>query len=119
MPRLPQPEPPGQYNGQHFTTYVTHVQDLQRAGKLNEAEQLLLHLVDATEADSQAHACGVAPWYYEQLAIIYRKQKDHQREIAILERFQRQTHSPGVKPAQLTQRLAKARQLATKPPVHA
>ena len=41
---------------------------------------------------------GVAPWYYEQLAIIYRKRKDYLKEIEVLERFAKQKHAPGASP---------------------
>jgi hypothetical protein len=103
---------PGYYGGRHFTTYVRDVENLKRAGRLDEVEQLLLHLVDAAEAYGRAHDFGTAPWYYEQLAIVYRKQKSYSKEVSILERFAAQEHAPGVKPAQLLERLSKARELA-------
>jgi len=96
---------PGLYRGRHYTEYPEQVRSLKRTGKLEEAERLLLGLIDAVEAESRAERLGVAPWYYEQLAIVYRKQKNHVREQEILERFARQRHAPGVKPAKLLQRL--------------
>jgi pimeloyl-ACP methyl ester carboxylesterase len=45
------------------------------------------------------------------LAIIHRKRKDYQNEVAILERFANQKHAPGVKPQKLLERLEKARTL--------
>jgi len=77
---------PGCYNGRHFTTYVADVEALKREGKLIEAEQLLLELVAATEREDEIDKMGAAPWYYEQLAIIYRKRKEPAKEVAILER---------------------------------
>jgi len=53
----------------------------------------------------------VAPWPYEQLAIIYHRTKDYTSEVHILERFARQRHASGVKPAKLLERLEKARML--------
>jgi len=47
-------------------------------------------------------------WYYEQLAILYAKQKDRTTEIAILERYDSQRHAPGVGPSKLAARLEKA-----------
>ena len=70
----------------HYTKYVDNVKRLKRSGKLEEAEELLLRCVEATEAESMREGLGVAPWYYEQLAIIYRKRKDVAAEVAILER---------------------------------
>jgi hypothetical protein len=49
---------------------------------------------------------GVTPGGYERLAVIYRKRKEPERELEILERFASQPHAPGVMPATLLQRLA-------------
>jgi hypothetical protein len=95
---------PGFYKGKHFTEYVEEVKSLVRENKLEDAEKLLLALVSATESDS---VFGVAPWYYEKLAIIYRKKKDRNAEIEILERFAGQKHAPGATPPKLLARLGK------------
>lgn len=102
----------GDVRGRHFTEYVDDVRALRRSGREVEAETLLLELVDAREREARREGWGVAPWYYEQLAISYRKRGDVQSEIAVLERFARQQHAPGLKPSQLLERLAKARALA-------
>jgi hypothetical protein len=102
---------PGYYQGRHFSTYVPRVEDLKRSGRLDEAESLLIELVNATEAESKAEGCGVGPWYYEELAKIYRRRKDYAKEIAILERFAINPHARGVKPPQLLERLEKVRKL--------
>ena len=104
----------GYVNGKHFTEYVETVRQLKRAGKLDEAADLLLKLVDATEAESNKGVGGVAPWYYEQLAIIYRKQNRLGREILILKRYENQEKAPGVKPRVLSARLLKAEELVRK-----
>jgi hypothetical protein len=57
---------------------------------------------------------GVAPWYYEQLAILYRKGKDYSKEVEILERYEAQSKAPGMGPEKLALRLIKARGLASK-----
>ena len=102
---------PGFHKGQHFTEYVDQVKQLKREGRVEEAEQLLLALVNATEAEDEVDRFGVAPWYYEQLAIIYRQRKDIAAECSILERFEGQRHAAGEKPAVLISRLAKAKGL--------
>jgi hypothetical protein len=56
----------------------------------------------------------VAPWYYEQLAILYRKEKQYQQEVAILERYASKPKAPGVGPEKLAARLEKAKELLTK-----
>ena len=105
---------PGYYNGKHYTEYTETIKILRREGEESAAEKLLLKLLDAIELESASEGFGVAPWYYEQLAIIYRKQKDYLREIEILERFAKQKHTPGVTPQKLLERLEKARKLALK-----
>jgi hypothetical protein len=102
---------PGYFKGRHFTTYVDDVNCLKKSGQLEEAERLLLELVKATEEENSIENIGVAPWYYDELAKIYRKQKDYVKEVAILERYAKQRHAPGAKPAKLMERLLKARQL--------
>jgi hypothetical protein len=99
----------GRVRGRHYTDYVDEVKVLRRDDRDDAAEQLLLELVQATEEEARALGAGVAPWYYEQLAIIYRKRQDVEAEIRILERYRGQPPAPGAGPEKLAQRLAKAR----------
>lgn len=99
----------GYWKGQHFTVYVDEVKALKKADRHAEAVELLGHLVDATERESATDRIGVAPWYYEQLAIIHRKLGDAAAERAVLERFAARKHAPGVKPGRLLERLEKMR----------
>jgi hypothetical protein len=103
---------PGYYNGRHLTTYVRDLDNLKKSGKFAELEKLLIELVKATEAESVANGMGVAPAYYSELAILYRKQKEYSKEVSILERFANQKHAPGVMPAKLLERLDRAREIA-------
>ncbi len=98
---------PGFYKGKHYTEYIDEVKSLMRDNRFDDAEKLLLGLVSATEAEARSKGFGVAPGYYERLAVLYRKKKDRDAEIAILERFSRQEHAPGVKPPKLLARLEK------------
>ncbi len=110
----------GSIDGIHYTGYVEHVRQLKREKRYNEAIELLLKLVDATERESKlsreawGDGWGVAPWYYRQLAIIYRKEKRYNDEVSILERYENQQKAPGVTPAKLAERLIKAKELARK-----
>lgn len=101
---------PGYVDGRHYTTYVDDVRLMKRAGQFDQAERLLLRLVDATEEEARAKSCGVAPWYYHQLAITYAKLKQPTAELTILERYERQPKAPGARPAKLANRLARLRQ---------
>lgn len=82
----------GLVNGKHYTEYVELVKRLKRQRKLDRVEALLPRLVAAVEEEAEGENWMVAPWYYEQLAIIYRKQKDKTKELDILKRFTSQIH---------------------------
>jgi len=99
----------GLVNGVHYTKYIKEVKLLKGEKKYQEAIKLLLKLVDATENESiiAGKNWGVAPWYYEQLAIIYRKEKMYKEEIVILERYMEQPKAPGVGVQKLSERLQK------------
>lgn len=107
--------PLGFYKRQHFTRYQGRIRDLKRAGNLAEAERLLLALIDVIEAEAAVYRCcdpdrygtwAVAPSWYRELAIVYRKQKNSEGERAILERYVRnQPQAPDDDP--LVQRLVK------------
>ncbi|MDO9475792.1 MAG: hypothetical protein Q7L07_03695 [Pseudohongiella sp.] len=119
----------------HYTDSVEKIKSLKRDGKNTEAIEVLLKCVDATEneaksANSQPPVLddwfafleagrsdtgrGVAPWYYEQLAILYRKEKQYNKEVEILERYEKQSKALGVGPQKLAERLIKAKELARK-----
>jgi hypothetical protein len=100
---------PGSVRGRHYSTYAEEVRQLRRDGHTEAAEQLLLELIAATEAESRAEGYGVAPAYYEQLAILYSKQNDHAKELAVLERYEGQKHAPGDGPSKLADRLRRVR----------
>lgn len=104
------PDGPGMVRGWHFTEWVEAVKELRRRGDEPAAQELLLQLVDATEAEARVDGYGVAPWYYEQLAISYRKGGELEKEVAILERYATQRHAPGASPPKLLERLEKAKQ---------
>ena len=103
---------PGYYDGRHFTTDVRDFEILKKNSSFVELEKLLIELVKATEAESAIEGMGVAPAYYSELAILYRKQKEYAKEVSILDRFAKQKHAPGVMPAKLLDRLNKAKELA-------
>ena len=97
----------GFVDGKHFTEHVDTVKRLKRDGRLDEAEELLLRLVAATEKEAGVDGHGVAPWYYEQVAIVRAKRGDVEGELEILQRYARQQHAPGAKPEKLLLRLRK------------
>ncbi|MGH6842710.1 MAG: hypothetical protein ACREDV_11580, partial [Methylocella sp.] len=81
----------------------------KRENRPDEAYKLLSQEIERQEAESRRTGLGVAPWYYEQLAIILRKQGRHADELAVLERYERQIKGPGATPTVLKARLEKVR----------
>jgi len=110
----------GSINGKHYTEYIDLVRELKRKKEYQEAIDFLLRLIDAVEHEAKVDksyggdGC-CAPWYYEQLAIVYRKEKRYSEEVAILERLQKQNnylHESAVnrlKKAKALQNMEKAR----------
>ena len=108
------PDTPGYINGAHFTEYVGTINGLKRGQRTSDAIELLLKCVDATEAEDRLERMGVAPFYYEQLAVLFRKEKRLSDEVAVLERYARQRKAPGSLPAKLAVRLERAKDLLIK-----
>ena len=108
--------PPKSRTGGHYTDYVEHVKQLNAEKRNEEAITLLLKLVDETEkeAKSQGEGWGVAPWYYEQLAILYRKEKQYDNEVELLERYESQPKALATGHDKLANRLKKAREVRNK-----
>ena len=106
------PEPKaGFVDGRHYTEWVESVKQLKRDDEIDAAIGLLSKRVAAVEDEAQAEGIEAAPWYTEQLAICYRKQKDYDAEIAVLERYTSLSDLPSNRPQELLARLEKARQL--------
>ena len=103
----------GSVDGEHFTSYVEQIKQLKREKRHQEAIELLLKIINATESESKVGGLGVAPGYYEDLAIIYRKEKRFSDEVAILERYEAQPKAHGALPRVLAERLVKARELVS------
>ena len=106
----------GSVDGVHYTDSLEQIKQLKREGKNQEAIEALLRSVYATESESKfaGEGWGVAPWYYEQLAILYRKEKLYHKEVEILERYASQPKAAGIGPEKLAARLVKAKELLAK-----
>lgn len=80
-------QPPGYFDGRHYTSCIDEVKALKRESKLDQAAELLLKAIEATEAEAKATGSSVSPGYFRELAIVYRKQKNYLAEQQILERY--------------------------------
>jgi hypothetical protein len=76
---------PGVLLGYHYSSWAALVTKLRQIQRDDAAEVLLLALVNCVEKSIPFEKIA-APWYYEQLAIIYRKRKEFLSEISLLER---------------------------------
>lgn len=100
----------GNFRGRHYTEWVETVKALKRNAQYDDALILLEGLMTAVEAEFAAERLAPAPWYFEQAAIIYRKQKNPDSEVAVLERYLR--IDPSNPHPEMAARLAKARRLS-------
>jgi DNA polymerase-3 subunit epsilon len=99
----------GTYEGRQFHEWADAVRQLRREGRVQDAERILIGCIQATELDAMQRGYGVAPFYYEQLAILYSKAKRLGDELTVLERFASAPKSPGELPGKLADRLDKVR----------
>jgi len=100
---------PGLIEGRHYTTYIEEIRALKRSGDNEGAARLLLRCIDATEAESRAERWSVAPGYYWELAVVYRKLGRLADEAGVLERYKREALQHGSFGGQFAERLAKVR----------
>jgi hypothetical protein len=76
--------------------------------------QRLSELIEASEKQHLAQGKGVCPWYYDQLAQVYRNHQRYVEELTTLQRFSTQTHPPHPSVQVLLGRLSSARSDAAK-----
>lgn len=79
--------PRGFYHGKYYWHWKLEIERLKRAGRDQAALLTLKRLLDAARADGRgSDEDGPLPvWYYEQLAILYRKLKQYDEEVRYLE----------------------------------
>lgn len=79
---------PGEYRGRHHTEWTSTVDELIIQGDDDEAEFLLLRLLDATEAESLL--AGVPPFerHFRRLAQIAQRRGDKKFEARVVARYE-------------------------------
>lgn len=93
----------------HYTEAVDDVKRLKRERRHDEAESLLRWCIESAERQAREQGYEtVPPWYYEHLAIVYRKSGRYDDEVAVLERYVER----GGEKSELLDRLDRARDLA-------
>lgn len=98
----------------HYGEAVGPVKQLKREKRHDEAEKILLWSVEQAENERRP-----PPWYFKQLAIIYRKENRYEDEVALMERYINTLQERNVDPEEvssaavkLVDRLDRARELA-------
>ncbi|MPZ22628.1 MAG: hypothetical protein GEU28_03610 [Dehalococcoidia bacterium] len=89
--------------------YLDLAKRLRRAGQDQEAEELLIALIEKGEAARAGPGWMVEHWYYEHLASLYADRGDREGEVATLERYLGQAPASGRMAAMMSQKLAAAR----------
>lgn len=77
----------GQYKGKLYSEYNDTIRILLKMGRLDEAEKLIIDLINTIEAENNVNNLSLLTGYYANLANIYHKRKDISNEIKVLERF--------------------------------
>lgn len=104
----------GTFEKRQVHEWADAIRQLRREGRVQEAERVLVGCIEATEQEAQQQGHGVAPFYYEQLAILYSKAKCIDDELAVLERYEAAPKAPGASPGKLADRLVKVRERVAK-----
>lgn len=79
----------GEVDGRHYSQHTKKVRALEKSGDLAGTESLLLRLISALEHEGSFGRYGwyPPPWYYERLAMVYRKMKKPDAEIGALQSY--------------------------------
>lgn len=110
-------DPGQQVRGRHYSAWIEPVKQLKRDNRLDEALALLLECVDVAEHTHLRNGEPPSAWWTKQAAIVYRKQRDHDGEITIVQRWVDATERAGhtvPEMDELRQRIHKARTLREK-----
>jgi hypothetical protein len=75
----------GMVDGVHYLELIEPIKQLKRDGRLDEALVLCYKAIQGAERNAGGRE--PAPWYTEQAAIIHRKLKQKDEEIAVLKRW--------------------------------
>ena len=97
----------------HYTDALEDIKSLKRQRAHEYVEPLLLWCIEYAEAEAEVnHYPDLPRAYYEDLAIVYRKDDRYDDEVAILERYISKCEELGGEPhTKLTDRLSRAREL--------
>lgn len=105
---------------EHFTEAVPDIQSLKRSidwylwhqgvkdgieDQIRELILLLVWCIKQTEAEDRDTKGGVAPYYYHELANVYKRMHLLRFEVRTLERYMSRRHGPGSMKPKIQERL--------------
>lgn len=104
-----------QVHGRHYVDWVDTLDEYRSAKRDDEALSLLLDIIDAAERTARVSGREPAPGYTHRAAVIYRRRKDYDAEVAIIERWEAacppERRGPGATQGKLAERLVRAKEL--------
>jgi hypothetical protein len=77
----------GMVEGIHYLELVEPIQQLKREGRNEEALRLCYAAITGAEGDNALDGLTPPPWYTEQAAIVLRKLRRRDEELAVLRRY--------------------------------
>jgi hypothetical protein len=95
----------GMVKGVDYLELIEPIKQLKREGRLREALELCYAAIEGAEKEAKGRE--PAPWYTEQAAIIHRKLKERDEEIAVLERWIKRAPAALKRDSTIAERLAK------------
>lgn len=111
---------PGYFLGEPTSSWLQYVKELAKSGEpgSNQALALIYALITIAEKDAAVDGREPAATFTERAAILHRKRKEYDLEVAVIERWENacppERRRPGSLQTKLAERLIKARTLADK-----
>lgn len=97
----------GMVEGIHYLELVEPIQQLKREGRNEEALQLCYAAIAGAEGDHALDGLTPPPWYTEQAAIVLRKLRRPEEELAVLRRYLALLPTQDRNSSRITERLSK------------
>ena len=99
----------GLIDGRHYLELVEPIRQLKREGRLDEALELCYQAIQGAENEAIKEGTAPPPGYTIDAAIIHRKLKEPDKEIAVLERWMEAAPDDQRDGSKVAQRLDKLR----------
>jgi hypothetical protein len=88
-------------NNRHYSSYPDEIKKFYKNKEFQKAEEILIQIIEIMEKNALETGNGVAPWYYEKLASVYRTTKQKDKQISTIIRFLIQPKARGASPRKI------------------